>query len=46
MDNALTVLRHLGNQMASEYPFEAVRTQLVLGQVCRRVGHKALANRD
>jgi DNA-binding CsgD family transcriptional regulator len=43
VDKAFEVLRELVDRSGDECPFEAARTRLALGQVCRRAGLKGLA---
>ena len=44
VDEALSALREVVDQPASECPFEAARSRLALGQVYRRAGYKRLAS--
>ncbi|MEU4293768.1 AAA family ATPase [Kribbella sp. NPDC026596] len=44
IDNALSELRKLVDRKGSECPFEAARTRLALGQVCRRAGYRSMAD--
>lgn len=44
VEEALTVLRGVVERAGAECPFEVARSQLALGQVARRAGHKGLAS--
>jgi DNA-binding CsgD family transcriptional regulator len=44
VDNALSELVKIVDQPGSECPFEAARSRLALGQVCRRAGYKGMAS--
>ncbi len=43
-DDAMNKLRKIVDQPGSECPFEAARSRLALGQVCRRAGYKGMAS--
>ncbi len=42
--DAMNELRKIVDQPGSECPFEAARSRLALGQVCRRAGYKGMAS--
>jgi len=44
MDDALSELRKVVDQPGSECPFEAARSRLAFGQICRRAGYKGMAS--
>ncbi len=44
VDDAMNELRKIVDQPGSECPFEAARSRLALGQVCRRAGYKGMAS--
>jgi len=43
-DGAMAGLRAIADRPGSECPFEAARSRLALGQVCRRAGYKGMAS--